>query len=111
MGTKFKMSTDISVSSIYTDPRCSFVIEALHHAGIDCRVTPNVSIHAKKIEYGCSIRLPGTNQTREKIKETWEVAKLAGRYECAHLEIDGQYSGCALNYIYAPNLCVTQKHS
>lgn len=103
------MSVDLSVSSTYTDPRCSFLIEALQNAKIDARVTPNVSIHDKKIEYGCSVRLPGTDQTKETIKRAWEVVKLSGRYNCAHLEIEGKYSGCALNYIYSPSFCPTTK--
>ena len=121
------MSIDISVSNknesrlkndfnIKTN-QCSHIVESLIKSNIEAKIVPNLSIISKKIEEGCTITFPKDYQSREKIKNIWNIIqespqninnnscnKIINNYNCAHLKIEGQFSGCIYNYLNA-NFC------
>ena len=80
---------------------CEDLALFLSKSGIVSNVTSNVTIQPN-LEYGCQITQP--IEHKEEVKNTW--LKLQGRYgfDCAHLKIDGIYSGCILDFI-RPSLC------
>ena len=99
---------EISVSSTETDRHCDGVVKSLAMAGLDARVTPNTSVHFGKTEHGCAIRIPSDKADKKQHARTiWNAIKAAGNYECAHLRIDGTFSGCIFNYMDADEKCPT----
>ncbi len=120
------MSIDISISNrnnlrSYNDlniktNQCSHIIEALIRNNIEAKIVPNLSIIDSKIEEGCTITLPKDYCSKEKIKNIWNIIQKSPEsidkstdidiknYNCAHLKIEGQFSGCILNYLNA-NFC------
>ncbi len=92
------MSTNISVSN-NTLLNCDCIIKKLMVAGIDCRVIETKSLVDNKIEKGCLLTFGPEYSSRERVKHVWN--KIEQDFTCAHLKIDGCYSGCILNYINA----------
>ena len=93
------MSTNISVSNSEQN-NCDNIIRMLQVYGQDCRVIETKSLVDNKIEKGCFITI-GTVEKKQKLKEIWEIIQKAGGYKCAHLKIDGIFSGCIYNYLKA----------
>ncbi len=54
------------------------------------------------MEYGCRIIQPISS--KYEIEKTWMMLKNKYKFDCAHLKIDGLYSGCVLDYL-RPSLC------
>ena len=99
---------EISVSSRETDRHCENVVNSLAKAGLDARVTPNISVHFGQRENGCAIRIPSDKSDKKGHARTiWNAIQKAGNYDCAHLRIDGTFSGCIFNFIDAEEKCPT----
>jgi hypothetical protein len=80
---------------------CYEVALFLHKQGIVSNVTTNITTQPN-IEYGCKITQPVVKN--KEIKTTWHLLKNHFGFNCAHLKIDGIYSGCILDYL-RPSLC------
>jgi hypothetical protein len=93
------MSTNISVSNLYHN-NCDHILKMLQSCGQDCRVIETTSIVDNKIEKGCIITME-IFENKKKLKDIWNVIKTKGKYDCAHLKIDGVFSGCIYNYLNA----------
>lgn len=93
------MSTNISVSNPNQN-NCEKIIKMLQIYGEDCRVIETTSLVDNKIEKGCLITM-GMFEEKKKLKEIWKKIKNTGGYKCAHLKIDGVFSGCIYNYLEA----------
>ena len=93
------MSTNISISNPNQN-NCEHIIKMLQIYGEDCRVIETTSLVDNKIEKGCLITM-GMFEEKKKLKEIWEKIKKTGEYKCAHLKIDGVFSGCIYNYLNA----------
>ena len=93
------MSTNISVSNP-EQRNCENILKLLQNYGQDCRVIETTSLVDNKIEKGCLITM-GAFENKLKLKEIWNQIKEKGKYKCAHLKIDGVFSGCINNYINA----------
>jgi hypothetical protein len=93
------MSIDISVSNSGQN-NCNNIINILKFSGIDCRIIETTSIINNNIEKGCIITLD-RSYSKDKLKNIWNDIKKSGNYNCAHLKIDGIFSGCIYNYIYS----------
>ena len=59
-----------------------------------------------QLELGCTITMDKQYENKEKLKKVWEIvesssekAYLIKKYTCAHLKIDGRFSGCIFNYL------------
>ena len=92
------MSTNISVSNIKQN-NCDHIIKMMKIYGQDCRVIETTSLVNNNIEKGCHITMEKFK--KKKLKDIWNVIKTKGEYKCAHLEIDGIFSGCIYNYLNA----------
>ena len=93
------MSTHISISNS-EQQNCENIIRMLQIYGQDCRVIDTTSLVDNKIEKGCLITL-GPLENKQKLKGVWETIKKKGKYKCAHLKIDGIFSGCIYDYLNA----------
>jgi hypothetical protein len=93
------MSTNISVSNP-EQKNCENILKMFRLLGEDCRVIETTSLVDNKIEKGCFITM-GTFENKKKLKYIWENIKKTGNYKCAHLKIDGLFSGCIYNYLNA----------
>ena len=91
---------------------CNDVVETLIKSGVICSVSSNKSICCddKKcwIENGCTIILNGLKPERIEDK-VWKPLKTKFNLSCAHLEINGGYIGCILNFI-EPSKCGWKKN-
>ena len=80
---------------------CYDLAKFLSRAGVMTNVTANITTQPN-VEYGCRVVQPVS--TKNEIEKTWHLLKDRYRFECAHLKIDGIYSGCILDYL-RPSLC------
>lgn len=99
----FCISTTISIS--HKKLNCEKVAEFLGKIGIQSDVTRNISYQKTGIEEGC--RLVQTMNSRNDICNIWELLKNEYGLTCAHLNVNGKYDGCILNYL-APSVCPLQ---
>ena len=82
---------------------CQEVAEYLAKSGIEANIISNISIEYKTntkkytTTQGCAINLCGLNI--EKYPQLWDSLKNKFDLTCAHLKIDGIYSGCIYNYL------------
>ena len=95
-----KFSSTLSVSS-KKKLQCENIADFLGKAGIMVDVTSNITMLPNK-EYGC--RFVQSIQNKDEIKHTWEILKNKYNFTCAHLNIQGKYNGCVLDFIQ-PTLC------
>lgn len=93
-------TAELSVSKA-TALDCHEVAMFLHKHGIVSNVSSNITTQPN-IEYGCKITQPVIKN--KEIKTTWYLLKNQYDFTCAHLKIDGIYSGCILDYL-RPSLC------
>ncbi len=91
------MSVNISVSNT-KQYDCNDVIHKLLISGINARVIETRSIVDRNIENGCIITVDKEYSNKDKISKLWNIIR--SNYTCAHLQIDGLFNGCILNYIY-----------
>ena len=110
---KSRLVNDFNIRS----DQCSHIVNAFLQNNLEGNIVPNLSIIDKNIEEGCTISLPKDYSYKEKIKNIWNIiekspeniknkstdAKIEN-YNCAHLKIEGQFSGCIFNYLNA-NFC------
>jgi hypothetical protein len=94
------MSVNISVSNT-KQYDCSEIIQKLLLSNINARVIETRSIVDRNIENGCLITVDKEFSNKDKIDKLWNIIK--DHHTCAHLQIDGLFNGCILNYIYKDN--------
>ncbi len=95
------MSVNISVANTKQSD-CSEIIQKLLLSNINARVIETRSIVDRNIENGCLITVDKEFSNKDKISKIWNTIR--DDYTCAHLQIDGLFNGCILNYIYK-DLC------
>lgn len=98
------MSVNISFSSQNNKNSCKDILKIFKKLNINCRTIETISNVDKNIEYGCLVTLGQQYNSKEKVKEIWEVINKDKKYSCSHLKIDGLFDGCIYNYINA-NFC------
>ena len=94
------MSINLSVSNS-NNTGCYYILKKLMRAGIDCRTIETNSLVGNKLEKGCLVTIGDPDTSRKNVSKIWSHIK--DDYVCAHLKIDGVYSGCILNYIESNN--------
>lgn len=107
------MTVEISISQEpkrpiidYIDNGCSHLIDVFKELNIEGKFVPNYSIMNKKLELGCTITLDKQFENKEKLQKVWNVIEsssisnqIVKKYDCAHLKIEGRFSGCIFNYL------------
>jgi hypothetical protein len=93
------MSVHISVSNVKQEKHCKKILSKFLKHQIDCRTIETTSIVNNKIENGCLVTITHPDNSPDKVKQVWDILKTD--YNCAHLKIDGIYSGCIYNYMEA----------
>ena len=93
----------LSVSSDKEGFNCKDVSETLKHCGIETDITQLYTNRlyngSLKSEIGCRINLYDLHAND--FKETiWQPLKTKFNFDCAHLSINGRYSGCIHEYFY-----------
>ena len=99
------MSVNISFSSKKNNKNsCKDILEIFTKLNINCRTIETISNVDKNIEYGCLVTIGQQYNSKEKVKEIWNIINKDKQYSCSHLKIDGLFDGCINNYINA-NFC------
>ena len=98
------MNYTLSVSS-GNELDCKKMAHYLSKNGIITSITENIST-CPNIEYGC--RLTNTVSNKDEIQTLWTILKSKYNFKCAHLNLDGIFSGCILDYL-RPSLCSEKK--
>lgn len=98
------MSVNISLSNINNKNSCQDILEKFKKLNINCRTIETISNVDQNTEYGCLVTIGQQYNSKQKIKEIWEVINNDKQYTCSHLKIDGLFDGCIYNYIKA-NFC------
>lgn len=79
---------------------CREVVRCLRDLGIASSVTPNTSVQCHEghcwLEEGC--RVVQAFQRKSEVTRTWSALRDRMSLGCAHLRIDGVFSGCVLDY-------------
>ena len=89
------LTTSISVSKKeYLN--CEDMANHLSKHQIISSITSNISTLPHK-EYGC--RLVSSTCNKNEIAHIWKILKDKYNFECAHLNIQGKFDGCILNYL------------
>jgi hypothetical protein len=74
--------------------------EAIARAMVDMKVighvTPNRTVHENGIENGCAILISEYN--KEKMLLLWNRLRRQFSFECAHVRVSHQSSGCVLDF-------------
>ena len=91
------MSVNISVSDKKNNG-CDKIINTMLDCGLDGRIINTVSIVDNKLEKGCLITLGKNYINKDSLSYFWD--KIMIHYSCAHLEINGHFNGCILDYLY-----------
>lgn len=91
------MSVNISVSD-NKNIGCDNIINIMHKCGIDGRIINTNNLVDNKFEKGCLITLNENYIDKNLLKNFWN--KIKNDYTCAHLDINGHFNGCILNYLY-----------
>lgn len=90
----------LSLSSKSLD--CFQLAKLFYNSGIRCDITPNITIGIDSIEKGC--RIVSTVSSKDDIKKMWTLVKNSDTYKtdicCGHLNVEGIYSGCVLNFSF-----------
>tara|TARA_B110000046_G_scaffold158115_1_gene169885 strand:- start:3239 stop:3568 length:330 start_codon:yes stop_codon:yes gene_type:complete len=96
-----EQSTVLSVSSTNPLFNCKNVANKLKECGVQCKITQNNSIVEKRKklfhEIGCTVELFNFDNTNLK-NQVWKPIKDKYRFNCAHLFITNEYSGCIHGY-------------
>jgi hypothetical protein len=96
-----KNSSDLSISSKHIKD-CNDVANFFLDMGIMCSVTENISVVPYKNKYitekGCRIKM-GSHKPELIDKNFWFKIKDKFRLDCAHLHVEGKFTGCIWNYI------------
>jgi hypothetical protein len=83
------------------DLDCNTVLDTLLKCGIKSHIEKNKTIMCDSdnncwLENGCKITQ--TIKRKNEIVTTWKVLQKLFVLNCAHLKIDGAYSGCILDF-------------
>ncbi len=100
------MNYTLSVSSNDTLD-CKKMAYHLSKHGIITSITENIST-CPHIEYGC--RLTNTISDKKELNDLWQILKSRYDFKCAHLNLEGIFSGCILDYL-RPSLCSEKKNN
>mgnify|MGYP004359146523 CR=1 FL=1 len=101
----FDVDAELSISK--KNLCCKEVARTLASLGISSKVSSNDSVSCNsytnncRIEEGCTINLCGLNRTQ--YSRLWLHLKTRFQLDCAHLKIDGQYTGCIYSYLKTSN--------
>ena len=95
------MSVNISISN-KNNTGCKKILEKFVQLGIACRTIETMSVVDNKLENGCYVTLDKHYSSKKQVHKIWNIIK--HDYQCAHLKIDGIYSGCIYDYIKS-NYC------
>ena len=74
---------------------------------IDVNVMEGKSLVDNQLETSCQITFAedlGQDIMKPVLKDAWNELKKEHHFTCAHLKIDGKYSGCLLDYLQ-PTKC------
>lgn len=91
-----KTTMVLSMSSPSLD--CAELMQKMRSAGISCGVSPNHTVVDGQIERGC--RITTTVESRKQVRGIWDTARRGEDVKCAHLHLQGSYSGCVLDYSF-----------
>lgn len=94
------MSVNISISNKENNG-CNKIINIMIECGIDGRLIDTFSIIDNGFEKGCLITLDKNFINKNSLTYFWNKIKMD--YTCAHLDINGHYNGCILDYLYKDN--------
>lgn len=98
------MSINISLSKQNYKDSCKDILEKFKKLNINCRTIETISNVDNNTEYGCLVTFGQQYNSKQQIKEIWEVINKDKQYTCSHLKIDGVFDGCIYNYTKA-NFC------
>ena len=101
-----------SVSSILSVSKkdkldCQEMAKYLSKYNIITSISSNIST-TPDIEYGC--RLTNTISDKKELDDLWQILKSRYDFKCAHLNLEGIFSGCILDYL-RPSLCSEKKNN
>ena len=99
--TDFKYKDVNSILTISSPSlSCTEVKDALKKIGISSNITENSTIICKNgkcyDEIGCSINLCGLHRDHIE-QDVWPLLKNKFNLSCAHIKLDGIFSGCVYN--------------
>tara|TARA_A100001015_G_C15040408_1_gene739218 strand:- start:4835 stop:5128 length:294 start_codon:yes stop_codon:yes gene_type:complete len=73
---------------------------------IEGKFVPNYSLMNNNLELGCTITMGKQYEDKKKLQKIWDIIELSSqnkflikKYTCAHLEINGRFTGCIFNYL------------
>tara|TARA_B110000971_G_scaffold221987_1_gene272261 strand:- start:3208 stop:3531 length:324 start_codon:yes stop_codon:yes gene_type:complete len=102
-------TTTLSISSTKISD-CDKVATYLQNCGITCDITQNKTIMKMNGEFysetGCRIIFSGRNKIVD--KQMWSNLKDRFKLDCAHINVDGQFTGCINDYL-RPSACPGMK--
>ena len=99
------MTTQLTVST--KELSCNMILKQLKKMKLDANVLEGKSLVENNIETSCQITFAkkfGEEDMKPLLKDTWHQLKKEHHFTCAHLKIDGKYSGCVLDYLQ-PSVC------
>lgn len=98
-------SSELSISS-NTIKDCNHVAGFFQKMGIMCSVTENITVMEQNnkfiMEKGCRIKI-GSHKPEIINGDLWNQLKKEYNLQCAHLEVEGKYRGCIMNYLRDSN--------
>ncbi len=94
---------ELSVSSAKLH-HCDDIIKHMCHSGIMTSVTQNTTVicnhdtHVCWLETGCRLLIP--NISKHSLQHlVWDPLQKSFHFHCAHVHVNGIYSGCILDYL------------
>lgn len=98
-------SSELSISS-NSIKDCNHVAGFFQKNGIMCSVTENITVVEQNNEFimekGCRIKM-GSHKPEIINSDLWNQLKNEYNLKCAHLEVEGKYRGCIMNYLRDSN--------
>ena len=98
-------SSELSISS-NSIKDCNHVAGFFQKIGIMCSVTENITVVEQNNEFimekGCRIKM-GSHKPEIINSDLWNQLKNEYNLKCAHLEVEGKYRGCIINYLRDSN--------
>ena len=92
---------ELSVSTGDLMFNCKKLAETLRRCGVESNITPNYSVTRREdsinSEVGCKVELHNIDP-KEIEKRVWGPLKRAHNFDCGHLWIQNQFSGCVYDY-------------
>jgi len=86
---------------------CNHIIDIFSKSNLEGKFVPNITVFNNKIEHGCSITMSKDYNSKDRIREIWNIIKKSlpneDEYTCSHIKIDGIFQGCIFNYLQKDN--------